>query len=97
LLDPAAPYGVAQVQGGIQLLYIDHCGAVVADEVGVGLGVPLESLIPCYDTHGTDEAFFFKHGQVPIHGAKGQIRDPGLELGVDPFGRGMGVCGTDTL
>ena len=89
LFNLAATYRIAKVQRGIQFFYIDHCGAVVADKVGVGLGVTLEAFIPGNDTYGADEAFFLKHSQVPIYRTKGEVRYLRLKPGIDPFGRGV--------
>ena len=83
----ADPFG--KPGGRVDLLHVDHCAAVGADEVGVSGGVAVKAFISVHDADGGDDALLLERSKITVDCAKREIRDLRLELCIDPFRRRM--------
>ena len=63
-----------------------NTSALGADEVDMGVGVPVKALHAFDRSHADDQPLLLKQSQVPVHRAQGKIGDLGLQLGVYPVG-----------
>lgn len=77
--------------GHWDLVQVDHCIAVAADEVNVGIGVGIEPFHTLDRSHAHDLALVFEVGQVPVHRCQGDVRMLRLEHLVNHLCRGVQV------
>ena len=63
----------------------------------VGNRTGIETLQPVDHADGNQLPLLLEKVEVAVDRTEGEIRDAGLELGVDPFCAGMGFCAADTL
>ena len=71
--------------GHRDLMQVDDCVAIAADEVDVGVGVGVEPLHTFDRGHTHDLALVFKVGQIPVHRCQGDVRMLRLEHLVNHF------------
>ena len=81
----------AQFGGNGDLMQIQHCIAIVADEVYMRFGVGIEPLGAIDVAHADDLALLFEKGQISIDRCLGDIRVGFLQHLVYHLGGGVGV------
>ena len=77
--------------GKRHIVQIQNCGAIVTNEMHMGLRVAVESLhtVDCGHTH--NQTFLLKQGKVSVDRSQGQIRDLGFEMLVNRLRRGVHI------
>ena len=68
---------------------VDDAAAPAADKVAVRIGARIKALKSGYRTDRVDHAVLLESGEIAVDRSEAQIRDLGLQLTVDPFGRRM--------
>lgn len=81
----------------LNLIEVQDLMTLGADEVSVGRSVIVVPLQAVDHADGLDDPLFLEHGDVPVDGAKAQIRDLRLELLINPISRGVTFCAADAL
>jgi hypothetical protein len=76
---------------------IHHPSAMTAQQMGMGLYLPVKPFFPINNPKGNYEPFLPEEVDIPVYRTQGKVGDHRFELFIHPLGAGMGQGGADHL